>query len=449
MAVPMDEQSRPPEEPNLPRAHFHLTLALIFFPPAAIIGGWTLAILDVLRGYANRAQLTWTRLLVGLVVVDALVVASLLWVSAHLDEFEPKADPKRSVIGVALDPGEVPRIREVPAGLPGARAGLRAGDVIEKVGGKPVATPKEAVDAIQALEPGKSGTLTVKRGNQSVDVPVTPEKVAPPGERGLFEVDPAVDFRMLDEFIVAQLPALVLVAVLAVLSRRKASTAVPVWSGFLVALIGSMAGSLGYLALARSSHGGLSLGTVLISLLVQTVLMLALTAAARKWLSREVPEPAPTLTPLRAGLQGFFYLITSMPRIGILLLLAVHFLAPDGVMGDPMVAQLSEARFGVLGGVLLVVGVALVGPLAEEFLFRGYLLPRLVRQWGELPALASSSLLFAILHLRDGPFMLVIFIYGWIFGWARLRSGGIGASTALHMAVNSFVAAAILFQGMK
>ncbi|MBV8880976.1 MAG: CPBP family intramembrane metalloprotease, partial [Planctomycetaceae bacterium] len=88
--------------------------------------------------------------------------------------------------------------------------------------------------------------------------------------------------------------------------------------------------------------------------------------------------------------------------------------------------------------------VALLVPLAEETLFRGYLLPRLAKQWGEIPGLLTSTLLFTVLHLRDGPFLPLIFLYGWVFGWARLRSGSIVSSAALHMVVNSVAATGIL-----
>ncbi|HVR85155.1 MAG TPA: CPBP family intramembrane glutamic endopeptidase, partial [Planctomycetota bacterium] len=176
-------------------------------------------------------------------------------------------------------------------------------------------------------------------------------------------------------------------------------------------------------------------------------LMLGLTAAAGRWLSRDAPPLAPTLAPLRAGLQGLFYLFTGIPRSWFLLVVAAHFLFPDTPTGDPLVAMLSEARFGVLGAAMLILGIAILGPWAEEYLFRGYLLPRLAAQWGELPGLFFCSLLFTLLHLRDGPFVPMIFLYGWVFGWVRLRSGSIAASTALHMAVNSTAAAVILMRG--
>jgi S1-C subfamily serine protease len=72
----------------------------------------------------------------------------------------------------------------VTAGSPAQRAGLRAwemtstgrvraGDVIEAVDGRPVENFAELVDVLDAHEFGDRVTLTVRRNEQSVDVPVT------------------------------------------------------------------------------------------------------------------------------------------------------------------------------------------------------------------------------------------------------------------------------------
>lgn len=447
MALRMDEKSTPREEPNLPRVHFHLTLALILLLPANVIVGWVLAIIDVLKGYSSRAQLSWMRLLVALVVVDALVLASFLWLGTRMDELQKKgaAASARPSIGISLEADGL-RIAETVPGMPADRAGIHAGDVIERVDETTVSTAKSFVEVLQSQPAGVPRTLTVNRGGTSVAVPVTPEAPPVPGAKGLFEVEKTGPVPIVDDTVTGMLPGILLVGILAAVARWRSLEKIAVWSGFLLALIGAMGGLLGFLVLSQRLSGGLSLGHFLIGIMVQSVAMFLLTWAAQRWLSREAPEIPTTLAPLRAGLQGCFYLIAGMVRLGILALTAALWLFPDSPLGDPLVAQLSEASFGAAGAILLFIGIAVLGPIAEETLFRGYLLPRLVAQWGELPALFSSSLLFAILHLRDGPFIPIIFFYGWIFGWARLRSGSIVASTALHMAVNGVAAAGILLK---
>ncbi|HZE98870.1 MAG TPA: CPBP family glutamic-type intramembrane protease [Planctomycetota bacterium] len=443
----MENQSRPPEDPVPARAHFHLALALIFVP-FGVIAGWTLAILNVVRGHRTRAQQAWTRLLVALVAVDAVVFAGLLWMSGHVEEIQQKAEAAsqpRVVIGVRFDPDFL-RVEEVQPDLPGARAGLRPGDVVVRIDGKDVATRKALVDELQAGKPGETRTLGVVRDDATEEIPIVPEAPKRGPEKGLFEVEKTGDFRLADEVLLNLLPALALIGVLAAWAKLRPLPPASVWPGFLIVLVGSMGASLGTLALARSRAGGLSLGHFLMSLLLQTGAMLGLAWVVNQRGRPPAPERSPLLSPLRAGLQGLFYILTAMMRL-LILFAAAALMFPDAPIGDPVVIRLAETHFGVTGGTMLFVALVIVGPLAEEALFRGYLLPRLASQWGPLAGLFWSSLLFALLHLRDGPMMVVIFVYGWVFGWARLRSGSIVASTVLHMAVNAVPAAAILLKG--
>jgi len=444
MAPRMDEQSRAPEEPNLPRAHFHLTLALLFIPFALNIGGWIMAITDVLKGYSNRAQLVWTRLLVALVVADALLLGAFLWAKDHADELPSTAAVHRERIGVDFERGDVPKIRAVLPGSPADHAGLRPGDLIEKVDGAAVATTKALLE--NSFSPGVEKVLSVRRGESSLELRVTPARLPRLGERGLFEREPLPESGSLEDVILELLPAALLVAILAAWGRWRSGQALPVWGGFLLALVGGMGGAVGLLALAKSWTGGMSLGLFLIFLVGQSLLMLGLTLAARRWLGGRLLPESPRMSPLRAGLQGFFYLATGVPRLLFLVVVAVRLFFPDAALSDPLADLLSEASFGRLGAALLILGIAVAAPVAEEALFRGYLLPRLVPTWGELPALTATSLLFALLHLRDGPLIPVIFAYGWIFGWVRLRSGGVTASTVLHMTVNAVGVAGILMK---
>jgi putative serine protease PepD len=89
------------------------------------------------------------------------------------------------VIGVSLDPAYTgPGVKVldtaapdgtpavVPDG-PAAQAGVRAGDVILAIDGRPVTTSEELIVDIRAREPGDTVTLAVRRGGGSQDVQVT------------------------------------------------------------------------------------------------------------------------------------------------------------------------------------------------------------------------------------------------------------------------------------
>lgn len=76
-------------------------------------------------------------------------------------------------------------------------------------------------------------------------------------------------------------------------------------------------------------------------------------------------------------------------------------------------AGYAEASSHFYGSTLILelIGSALLAPLLEELVYRGIIFARLKRMIGFLPAMAVSSLVFALMH-----FNLVQFIYALLFG---------------------------------
>jgi PDZ domain-containing secreted protein len=66
-------------------------------------------------------------------------------------------------------------IVDVAADGPAAKAGIKDGDVITKVQGVAVTTPKEVADAVAAHKPGDALSVTVRRAadDREADVSVT------------------------------------------------------------------------------------------------------------------------------------------------------------------------------------------------------------------------------------------------------------------------------------
>jgi membrane protease YdiL (CAAX protease family) len=98
-----------------------------------------------------------------------------------------------------------------------------------------------------------------------------------------------------------------------------------------------------------------------------------------------------------------------------------------------------------------VLGQLLVIALPEEAFYRGYLQTafddaskKRVRLLGANvgPGLVLSAALFAVGHVftEFHPNRLAVFFPALLFGWLRARTGGIGASVALHAASNLFAA---------
>jgi len=74
-------------------------------------------------------------------------------------------------------------VEKVVEDSPARRAGLRAGDVLVAVAGAPVASREDLITAIYSVEAGRSLTLTARRGRESVEITLRPER--PPEVLGL------------------------------------------------------------------------------------------------------------------------------------------------------------------------------------------------------------------------------------------------------------------------
>jgi len=94
-------------------------------------------------------------------------------------------------------------------------------------------------------------------------------------------------------------------------------------------------------------------------------------------------------------------------------------------------------------------GQFLVIALPEEGFYRGYLQTRFDEVWPRRtkllgvdvgPGLVVTSAIFAVGHLATevNPTRLAVFFPSLLFGWLRIRRGGVGASAALHALCNLF-----------
>jgi len=83
----------------------------------------------------------------------------------------------------------------------------------------------------------------------------------------------------------------------------------------------------------------------------------------------------------------------------------------------------------------LFLSVAIVTPIAEELLFRGYILDSIKRMHGDWPAIIGSALLFALVHFNLFG-MVPIIMAGVIYGWLRIKTGSLLPSIACHMMWN-------------
>ena len=85
---------------------------------------------------------------------------------------------------------------------------------------------------------------------------------------------------------------------------------------------------------------------------------------------------------------------------------------------------------------ILVLGFVL-GPILEESLFRGCLLPLLARTTGNVPAVILTAFLFALFHKpADLPHWVSFIATGLAYGWIRVTSSSTTAGALMHATYN-------------
>ncbi len=87
---------------------------------------------------------------------------------------------------------------------------------------------------------------------------------------------------------------------------------------------------------------------------------------------------------------------------------------------------------------LVIVGYgAVVAPLVEELLFRGFLVPPLLRRGGEVSAIVAAGAIFGMVHMAD-PFAVVpLVVLGMGLTWLRIRAGTLWPGVVVHVVNNT------------
>ena len=91
------------------------------------------------------------------------------WIGAEPNELSPEL---AETFGVKSSEGVI--ITGVLQDGPAAQAGLRPGDIIVKVGDKPINNVSELLTAVAALKPGVESKFLLRRGDQEVDISIIP-----------------------------------------------------------------------------------------------------------------------------------------------------------------------------------------------------------------------------------------------------------------------------------
>lgn len=87
---------------------------------------------------------------------------------------------------------------------------------------------------------------------------------------------------------------------------------------------------------------------------------------------------------------------------------------------------------------LLIIAVAVIGPIVEEIVFRQVIFGSLYQRFGFWISAAISALIFAVIHM-DFEHLLVYFAMGVAFSFLYVKTKRIIVPIIAHVGINSFV----------
>lgn len=133
----------------------------------------------------------------------------------------------------------------------------------------------------------------------------------------------------------------------------------------------------------------------------------------------------------RWGMGGY---LAAMPLVFMVSLLNQRLLGNRGG-GNPLLETIIQSQDSLTIAILFFM-VAVLAPVFEETLFRGFFLTSLTRYLPAWGAIALSGFTFAIAHLNLSD-LLPLTVLGMILGFIYLRSGNLLSSMLLHSLWNS------------
>ena len=431
---------------------FHYVLAAALVPVVSLPLTWWLAWRQVRLGGTSPNRRVWRRRIVTVAAIDtfvsAVLVVAMVLAPGGPDFSHARGSPK---MGIQLDAdyvGPGARVSSVWKGSPAQQAGLKQGDVVLSVDGEPVADWNDLSSRIATGMDRQLRTLQVQRDDDRLElygVPKAGLQLDSGGESAFTTRGDKSCREAWSEHARGGLGSVVVGTVLVLLlwlrARRRQPRARHRWVAVVVPLALAPIISAGCAHTACVVTGGWSIGGLLVGLIGQGLALLML-GALILWLLRGelTAVVGPMLSTGQASRFGVFYIIAALAR-AVAALLAVSMLFPElQAAQDTGVTMLFESVDDPLGRAMMVTAAVVIAPVAEEVIFRGVLLPGLAQSMRPSVALIVSAAVFALFHVPShGAGAVVPGLLGLVFGWARLRTGGLAAPILLHGANNLLV----------
>ena len=186
-------------------------------------------------------------------------------------------------------------------------------------------------------------------------------------------------------------------------------------------------------------------------------------AIARGWIvawttiiSAPILVGAPVLLAwVRKGISVAAYLGLALPRAREALrwsLILIGLVAASDLLslalGRPVVPEAMISMYQTAGSVpIFLLGLVVAAPLAEEFLFRGFLFAGLREsRLGPTGAIALTALAWGSLHVQYDLYgMAIVAATGILLGLIRWRTGSLWLCALLHALINAVATVEVMF----
>lgn len=444
----------PPQPPRFlvgvsGRRNFHVLLAGLLAPILFVPLGALLAAYHCFYPGLDDEHRRWGRRISVLVTVDLLI--ALLAMGGHAQRLPSSHDPiaPRVTVGINFEPQGGPTrvvVGTTQPGSPADRAGVRPGDALLSLDGRPVTDRESFRRSITSGRSGVARTLRLRRAYAELDLTVVPDDRRRTARRPVALFDPLPGARASSsvphrrELVGAGLGLAMLLGLLLAARRHGPAATRPVLATTLLLLGAAGASFVAEGVLLRTA--GVSLGAAMIVSGLAPLALGLLAAAVRARLARQgllAAEPPPTHSLGRGLALASWYLVAGALRIAALLPFAESVFKTRSEPG--VIHELAASLDFTLGGAALgFVVVAIAAPVGEELLFRSLLLPGLLAWCSPAAATVSSAALFGALHVPQyGVGAVLVVLYGLVLGWLRLATGRLLAPVLLHIAINTMV----------
>jgi membrane protease YdiL (CAAX protease family) len=139
-------------------------------------------------------------------------------------------------------------------------------------------------------------------------------------------------------------------------------------------------------------------------------------------------------------------LLVALPLVFATNVVISQLLKIDSQQDSQEIVQIFQSTTNPIKKLPIVLLAVVVAPLAEEFVFRGFLYGVLKRYFGSLPSLLFTGILFALMHFHL-PSLLPLFVLACALTIAYEMSGTLLVPMAMHALFNSLTLVLVSLTG--